>query len=393
MKRRAALLLGLAAGVSAAWTRVLADQRDDARGEGLAGNDCSAQLPHTAAAPLGVGSTFAANFLGGRGEGQHFVDVERGWTLNHQSLLKHRIGPPVTGAVEDASRPHGTAVLGIVCASSADGSFIGLAPQVASVHVSSTTQSLRSGIQAAIDKLAAINAADPSGGGGVLLLEAQARLVPSQGGMAHLPVEALPELHELVASAVRRGITVIEAAGNGLSTGGTPRGIDLDVFADRQGMRTLRRDSARGDSGAIIVGAARSQPIEGRHERFYSSNFGSRIDCYAWGEDVIAPASTTTSPFLTSGCVKDFGETSAAAAIIAGVALIVQGVVAAAEPGQRLAPRKLRQILSNTALGTGCVAAKGEIGVMPDLERILDAGVLGVTPVRHSKPRPTVEHG
>jgi hypothetical protein len=390
MKRRAALLLGLAAGVTAAWTRVLADQRQQAR---LASNDCRTQLPHAAAAPLGVDSAFAANFVGGRGEGQHFVDVERGWTLTHQSLLKHRIGPPVTGAIEDASRPHGTAVLGIVCGCSADGDYAGLAPEVASVHVSSTTQSLRSGIQAAIDKLVAINAADPASGGGVLLLETQARLFQPQGGLAYLPIESLPELFELIADAVRRGITVIEAAGNGLDTGGEPRGIDLDAYADRQGVQILRRDSARGDSGAIIVGAARSEVIDGRHERFYSSNFGSRVDCYAWGEDVIAPSSTATSPFLVSGCVSDFGETSAAAAIIAGVALILQGMVAAARPGERLAPRRLRQILSDKALGTGCVAAKGEIGVMPDLKRILDAKVLGVTPVLYPKPRPGAERG
>ena len=105
---------------------------------------------------------------------------------------------------------------------------------MASVHVSSTTESLRSGIQAAIDKLDAINAADPTSGGGVLLLETQARIFQS-GEMARLPTEALPELFELIASAVRRGITVIEAAGNGLDTGGGHRGIDLDDFVD-QGM-------------------------------------------------------------------------------------------------------------------------------------------------------------
>ena len=58
-----------------------------------------------------------------------------------------------------------------------------------------TTQSLRSGIQAAIDKLAAINAADPRQlAAACSCFEAQARLAPPQGGMAHLPVEALPEL-------------------------------------------------------------------------------------------------------------------------------------------------------------------------------------------------------
>ena len=144
-------------------------------------------------------------------------------------------------------------------------------------------------------------------------------------------------------------------------------------------MRILRRNSARGDSGAIVVGAARAEVQDGRHRRVASSNYGSRVDCYAWGEAVTAPSSTAHAPYATTACTGDFGETSAAAAIIAGVALIVQGVVAQAEPGRRVAPGRLREILGDPALGTGCVIAQGRIGVMPDLARILTPGVLGVT--------------
>lgn len=392
MNRRIALLMGLAAGISGAWRHatggeVLATRAADATGS------CKLRMGHLQPAPVGVGAKFAASVLGGNGEGQHFVDVEQGWTLEHDCLLAHHIGPPLTGTIDNASRPHGTAVLGIVCGASADGGYVGLAPRVASVHVSSTTESLRSGIKAAIDKLVAINSADLRSGGGVLLLETQARIATPQGGMGHLPVEALSECFELIAGAVGHGITVIEAAGNGRDTVGAPEGIDLDEFVDRDGRRILRRDSPRGDSGAIIVGAARAEVINGRHERFSSSNFGSRVDCYAWGESVIAPSSTSRAPFSRSGCAQDFGETSAAAAIIAGVALVVQGVVAAAQPGRRLAPRHLREILSSPALGTGCVGANGAIGVMPDLEKIIDAGVLDVTPVQRSKQHPAVERG
>ena len=118
---------------------------------------------------------------------------------------------------------------------------------------------------------------------------------------------------------------------------------------------------------------------DGRHRRVASSNYGSRVDCYAWGEAVTAPSSTGHAPYATTACTADFGETSAAAAIIAGVALIVQGVVSQAEPGRRVTPRRLREILGDPALGTGCVIAQGRIGVMPDLARILTPGVLGVT--------------
>ncbi|HKE44930.1 MAG TPA: S8 family serine peptidase [Steroidobacteraceae bacterium] len=368
MKRRDALLGAVALGMAAAL-----------RGRESAAvvpvpDDCTAPPGYAGAAPTGIGAASARELAGGAGEGRHFVDVEQGWTLTHDCLRAHRIGAPLVGTIDESSRAHGTAVLGIVCGTGAG--YLGLAPQLASVHVSSTSESLSSGIAAAIDKLLAINAADRDSAGGVLLVETQAQLFTSEGAMGRLPAEALPELFDLIAGATRRGITVIEAAGNGSDTGGVPEGIDLDGFLDERGERFLRRDPHR-DSGAIIVGAAHARVVAGRHERFPSSNYGSRVDCYAWGEQVTAPAS--------SGCSADFGETSAAAAIVAGVALIVQGVAAAARPGVRLPPLRLREILSHAELGTACVTAAGHIGVMPNLAKILQAGVLGVTPVRRNR--------
>ncbi|HZF24948.1 MAG TPA: S8 family serine peptidase [Steroidobacteraceae bacterium] len=389
MKRRGALLGGLALAIAAAVRRASAGTGSKEEGST---DPCSAPPSYADPAPLGVGVESARALAGGYGEGQYFIDVEQGWTLTHDSLLAHRIGAPLAGVIDDRSRPHGTAVLGIVCGSN-PGGYSGLAPRVASVHVSSTSASLRSGIAAAIDKLVALGAAQREGGGGVLLLETQARLMTPQGGMGHLPAEALPQLFDLIASATRRGITVIEAAGNGRDTGSVSQGIDLDEFKDESGEAFLRRDSSRGDSGAIIVGAARAAVVGGRHQRITSSNFGSRIDCYAWGELVTAPASTSRAPFAHSGCVADFGETSAAAAIVAGVALIVQGVVAAARPGLRMPPLQLREILSHRDLGTACAGSKGTIGVMPDLARILDASVLGITPVRRAKRSQAGESG
>jgi hypothetical protein len=374
VKRRNVILSTLALAIAAALdvraTRAVPGERSAARA-------CGSHIGCAAAAPDGIGLDSAADVAGGAGEGQHFIDVERGWMLTHQSLLAHRIGAPLTGKLDQGSSRHGTAVLGIVCGTSA--SYTGLAPRVASVHVSSTSESARSGIAAAIDRLVAINAADRNSAGGVLLLETQTRLATPEGGMGHLPAEALPQLFELIAGATRRGITVIEAAGNGRDTGSVPQGIDLDRFENERGEPFLKRDSVRGDSGAIVVGAGRSRTVAGKHEPVTSSNYGGRIDCYAWGEHVTVPAE--------AGCAADFGETSAAAAIIAGVALIVQGVVAAAQPGMRLPPRQLREILSHRGLGTPCADGARNIGVMPDLAKILDANVLGITPVRRNRSR------
>ena len=268
------------------------------------------------------------------GEGQHFVDVEQGWTLEHDSLRRSSDSAPLTGTIDDASRPHGTAVLGIVCGASTTGGYVGFAPRVASVHVASRVENVYDAISSAVEKLVDLNRRDHASAGGVLLLETQAQLPNPQGNNCNLPIETNPDLFALVHKATKLGITVVEPAGNGCDAVVPETGIDLDDYADANGVRILRRDSPRGDSGAIVVGAARAKVQDGKHRRVGSSNYGSRVDCYAWGEGVVAPWSTGRAPFATTGCAGDFGETSAAAAIIAGVALIVQGVVCTSRAGK-----------------------------------------------------------
>lgn len=387
MNRRTAMLMGLAAAVSGACRQLAAAERPGAAAEDSTEGSCQARPGYMRPAPQGVNADFAAGVLGGGGEGQHFIDVEQGWTLEHDSLVAHQVSAPLAGTIDDASRPHGTAVLGIVCGASTTGGYVGFAPRVASVHVASRVENVYDAISSAVEKLVDLNRRDHASAGGVLLLETQAQLPNPQGNNCNLPIETNPDLFALVHKATTLGITVVEAAGNGCDAVVPETGIDLDDYADANGVRILGRDSPRGDSGAILVGAARAKVQDGKHRRVGSSNYGSRVDCYAWGEGVVAPWSTGRAPFATTGCAGDFGETSAAAAIIAGVALIVQGVVAQAEPGRRITPRRLREILSDLALGTGCIGAFGRIGVMPDLARILTPGVLGVTLRRTPRSR------
>ena len=65
-----------------------------------------------------------------------------------------------------------------------------------------------------------------------------------------------------------------------------------------------------------------------------------------------------------------FGGTSGASAIIAGVALIVQGAYKKTT-GSTLTPLQMRRLLSETTTGTHCSTADCRIGVMPDLQLIL----------------------
>jgi hypothetical protein len=128
-----------------------------------------------------------------------------------------------------------------------------------------------------------------------------------------------------------------------------------------------------------MVGAAQS-PLP--HDRANFSNFGTRIDCYGWGENVatagygdLTPPGTADNNTYTAV----FSGTSSASPIIAGAALIVQGSYEAAS-GTRLSPTQMRTLLSNPTTGTpqGTNVA-GNIGVMPDLQAIIQT-TLGVVP-------------
>ena len=84
--------------------------------------------------------------------------------------------------------------------------------------------------------------------GDVMLLEAQTAIGNSD---VMLPVEVYPAEFDAIAAATRKGIIVIEAAGNG--------GADLDKTKDAQGLFSLNRKSPDfKDSGAIMIGAASS---------------------------------------------------------------------------------------------------------------------------------------
>ncbi|MCP4995327.1 MAG: S8 family serine peptidase, partial [Gammaproteobacteria bacterium] len=154
-------------------------------------------------------------------------------------------------------------------------------------------------------------------------------------------------------------------------------GNDLDAFVNDAGDQILNRGSAGfRDSGAIVVGAASSAVP---HTRVEQTNFGSRVDCYAWGEDVVSPSSDMNG--ATDKYTNYFGGTSSASAIVTGAALVVQGV-AEANLGKRFTPHQMRTILSSATNGTRSNDPDiDRIGVMPDLRKILQNAT--INPVWH----------
>jgi hypothetical protein len=301
-------------------------------------------------APDGVDAEYAWTVAGGDGAGQRFIDLEQGWTLDHEDLVG--LGPTLLfGTLVDSSRSHGTAVFGEVFAVDNTLGCVGIAPGLASADATSHSGSF-SNVSSAI--VAAIDTIDF---GHVLLLEMQT--VPATGVVFGAPIEILDDIFEAVRLATALGIVVVEAAGNGSN--------DLDAVNNLAGKQVLNPASADfRDSGAIIVGAASSTVP---HTRMNFSSYGSRVDCYAWGENVDTTSSNSTGS--TTLYTSTFGGTSSASPIIAGAALAVQGILEASG-GYRLSPVQMRDVLSATATGTASATpATDLIGVMPDLRAVI----------------------
>ncbi|HUG18196.1 MAG TPA: S8 family peptidase [Planctomycetaceae bacterium] len=306
-------------------------------------------------APDGIDAHYAWGFPGGDGAGQSLVDLERGWTFNHEDLADHGIS--LISGINDSHFSHGTAVLGAIAAVDNAIGMVGIVPHVASVRCVSQWRGggVHSTSEAIMDVLVAMKPGD------VLLLEAQTDF----DGYVQVPVEIEPAVYDEIELATALKIVVVEAAGNG--------GVDLDTIANSSGQlifdRTVR------DSGAIFVGAAGSfHP----HARLSFSCYGSCIDCYGWGENV-ATLLTDHTGTVTEQYRLDFNGTSSASAIVAGAALAVQGL-AEANLGQRFSPKELRDILSDPAYGTPSHSpADDRIGVMPNLKKFIDKMILNPT--------------
>lgn len=308
-------------------------------------------------APDGIDAEYAWTFAGGDGAGQRFIDLERGWTLNHEDITAHG-ATLLHGTLLDSSRAHGTSVLGEVCAVDNKVGCVGIVPNITSVDVVSYIGStLPNAILAAIANL---------NFGDVLLLEAQVWL---NGTSLLGPIEAYDAEYEAIRLATALGIIVVEVGGNGTDNESPPP-LDMDTYTTLSGLAILNRDPANPDfrdSGAIIVTAATSTAP---HTRLARAPHGKRIDCYAWGQNINTLSSTAagSTTIYTTG----FSGTSGASPIITGAALAVQGR-AEAQLSFRFSPRQIRAILSNPATGTPPAATETtQISVMPDLRNIFD---------------------
>jgi hypothetical protein len=324
------------------------------------GNPLFVGQGYLGAAPTGVGVQ-AMWARGADGSGSRFIDLEQGWLLRHDDLPTGI--PLLAGLNRHASFAHGCAVLGEIVALDNSNGIVGMAPAALPRVISYFDRELSSAsprLRATIASRITV-AARSLRFGDVLQLEVQLEGRIS-GTETLIPVETDPAVFEAIRLTTKLGIIVTEAAGNG--------GADLDRF-ERGGRFVLSRNRLDSrDSGAIVVGACTSAVP---HTRLPQSNFGSRVDCCAWGENVLTtgnPAQPDRRDAFWSG--PFFNGTSSATAVISSLCLLIQDlqILLTPKPGQRgrLGPATMRAIMRSAANGT---PVQGGIGSMPDGAAIL----------------------
>ena len=344
-------------------------------------------------APNGIDAKFVwdnyPNTINGPTHQTNTIDLEQGWLINHEdhNITTNMFNGPIYGSNRDGVGTyrgnHGTAVISEFAGLDNDLGVIGIAPGVGTVGISSHYRSSDNTdlnvAQAILGAISTMNVGD------ILLLEVQRS---ADGGLRKMPTES--DLSDLAAIqlATALGIIVIEAAGNG--------GNDLDSLShngsQNSGKNTFNRFSPDFiDSGAIMIAACSSSEP---HMRLSFSNHGSRIDCYAWGENVYSagygdkPNTAHVEGVNSSGDSDSysfrFSGTSSASPIVVGAGLLVQSFCKNYH-NITLGPKEMRNILSDPDTGTpayiGVMLDNGgltpsaiinqSVSVMPDLKKII----------------------
>jgi hypothetical protein len=166
-----------------------------------------------------------------------------------------------------------------------------------------------------------------------------------------MPVESQPAFQLLLLAATNcLGITVIEPAGNNENRDMAP--------AAWLGL----------DSGAVLVGGAianSSGPPFRNGWNYSLARISQQRFCFG-------PAPIGSIFKNTSGVSQSFSRTSAASAVIAGVACQIQSIYASHKPGHFLTPARLRALLCDPQLGLPVRVGTGaDMGTLPVVTKII----------------------
>jgi hypothetical protein len=314
-------------------------------------------------APNGIGAEEVWSLAGAKGSGVTICDIEGNWNRQHEDLPS---GIALIGGtvINDLGwRNHGTAVLGEMISISDGRGCVGISHQARAVVHSAV-------INGVFNAAGAItNAASQLKAGDVMLIELHA---PGPTGN-YVAMQFWSDIFAAIKAAVGKGITVVEAAGNGNEN------FDAAVY-NGTGLQK--------DSGAIVVGAGvpptNHMDFDGfgagfpsyaslgvPRSRIFFSNYGDIVNVQGWGWNVTslgygdAQGGASENIWYT----LRFSGTSSASPIVTGAAACLQGR-AKAKNGAPMTPKKVRDIL--TATGTKQQAGPGvplsqHIGPLPNL--------------------------
>lgn len=338
-------------------------------------SDFTARQIYLNAPPEGVNARWAWTQAGGRGNDVRIIDIEGAWRFTHEDLLQRQGGVLAGTEINGVDwRNHGTAVLGVYGGDVNGFGVTGICPDAVTSAVSHGSL----GSAGAIDQAAARLRA-----GDIMLLEMHRpgprhSFARRDDQLGYIAVEWWPDDFAAIQNAARRGIIVVEAAGNGAED------LDDDLYETPgpgfpAGWTNPFRRQNR-DSGAVVVGAGAPPP--GTHGRDHGpdrsrlgfSNYGALVDAQGWGREV------TTCGYgdLQGGPDEDlwytdrFSGTSSASPIVVGAIGAIQGMAKAR--GQAvLTPQQARNCLRTT--GSPQQDAPGRpatqrIGNRPDIEAI-----------------------
>jgi hypothetical protein len=304
--------------------------------------------------PIGLNAPAAWAVAGGRGDGMKFIDVELGWTWNHEDFNQLKQFYQGGAGGDDDYIDHGTAVMGEVVGSENEYGVTGFASGARWGTVAITVDEWPDVPQYFLEAAERLDAGD------VWLIELQ--MYPP--GRDATPMEWLQVNYDVIwTSSYTFEVVCIEAGANGSQ--------DLDAsYWEGVFDRNLR------DSGAIMVGAGTPT---GRSAEWFT-NYGSRMDVHAWGSEIV----TTGYGDLQNGDPQEqytagFGGTSGASPMITGSALCLQGIAKQAL-GAPLTPIELRTLLNTTGIPEN---GTQQIGPRPDLGAAV-AQLVDITPVAGS---------
>ncbi|HEY0323791.1 MAG TPA: S8 family serine peptidase [Pyrinomonadaceae bacterium] len=344
--------------------------------------DFTSRQRYLDAAPVGIDARYAWTLPGGRGAGVNIIDLEWAWRYSHEDLLLNQGGVVGgTQTTDQASRNHGTAVIGVI---GGDGNTIGITGICPDARVSSVAFSMptASAIRLAADRLSA---------GDIMLLEIH-RAGPRFNFQArsdqrgYIAIEWWPDDFDAIRYAIGRGVIVVEAGGNGAEN------LDDAIYSVRPAgfpsTWTNPFNRSNRDSGAIVVGAGNppagthgrnSQPNTGEpyvdRARCGFSNFGAVIDTQGWGWEVTSTGYGDLQGGNENEWYTDqFSGTSSASPVIVGALGCVQGVLRA-RGRTLLTPATARQCLRSTGSpqqdATGRPATQ-RIGNRPNLRQLIE---------------------